>query len=628
MEDLLDDGMNPTGLLDEVNYDLPAEPISEEQIRKDISHAKSEWESIYNDCRQSLLATWSDDKADIWTPTSLAARQGKPTTTVPYIRKFVNKVCELLRLQDVQIKAVPRVQGIEKGTIKFVSDYIRNVQDKSGAPSAYRQAFQSAVTCGLGFIYIESQEKIKGVSDPLRCWIDPKSQEIDGSDAEFAFIEGDEETIYYRKSFNEDGSSVCMAARIDKKTNEIDQWQTDIDDLPIIPVYGQMQMIDGKRYVSGIAGGLIEIQRGLNWTRSVAIERIGASPKPTVIYQRGSVDLDEVSKTIADSYPTIGYDGQDEDGQPYAPPQIISPVANLTDTSAMAQSFANDFYEVTGIYPAQLGESKAGESGIAIQLKQFASSNLYMGMLENLKASIKAAGQVLLDDARIMLQQMGAVQVMQDNGEIVVATPPQMVDFDSFDFAVEISKSYQTNKQEKIEKLQGLAQVIPQSLPFVADILARDLEMGEDVAKRLKNQLLASGTINPDLEGTVSVEDINQVMTMAEQKAAQDAQTIQQLVSENKDLQAKLLRNQETELAKTEMSSIKDIQVATIKEEGADRRAILEASVKELLSDEAFKKMVAETLLKQMGTNESNTQKALADTAKIKNEALGDGEAE
>jgi hypothetical protein len=83
----------------------------------------------------------------------------------------------------------------------LLSSLIGLIEEKSGAKEAYFTAFESAVSCGLGFWRIGSEYcDDEGTEQEIRlfkvdrfdsCWIDPSACKNDASDARFGFYRGE-----------------------------------------------------------------------------------------------------------------------------------------------------------------------------------------------------------------------------------------------------------------------------------------------------------------------------------------------------------------------------------------------------------------------------------------------------
>jgi hypothetical protein len=523
-----------------IDYDVPVPELEYEDVKRHIETCESEWSNIYEDIKISLLACYSDKPEDIWTNEALTGREGKPVATIPLIRKYVKKITSYLAANKISIKVTPRIDDpdVSKDAITFVENYIRGLQDKSGADKAYLQAYESAIACGLGFLFVkdkDGQRTIESIKDVTRCYIDHKSDSINGEDARFGFIKGDDKKyLYFEKVENEAGEEVCVYAKIDGDEIE-EQGACWTDDLPIIPVYGDFTKVDGEKIVHGIVSGLINVQQGVNWAASKAIEQVSTTPQVRVFAEQGSIVSPEVwNRAITEPVAACEYTTLTEDPNVRLnAPQIISPNADLTSSSVLSQYFGTQFSEITGLYNSHFGDGTGKESGIAIELKQEASYGIYESYLDNLKESMKQCGKVLLDYARKALMENDAVYILNQNGQWQTTRVDMLIPFDSFDFAIDISKSYNTKKNEAVEKLVKLAQVIPNQIGYVADLIVGEFlpENQQKAADRIYNSLLKQEIITPDVENNemISVNVAQQMMNKANMALSKKDEQIAQL---------------------------------------------------------------------------------------------------
>jgi hypothetical protein len=307
--------------------------------------------------------------------------------------------------------------------------------------------------------------------------------------------------------------------------------------------------------------------------------------------------------------------GRGEAGDQLAPPTVSQIGQDVSAPLNLSQFFTGQLSEITGIYPAQLGESKAQESGVAIQLKQFASSGLYQGMIDNLKASIQAAGKVVLDMCRARLVEEGEVQTLTPDGQTRIVAVSEMLDFDSFDFVVSVGKSYDTDQDEIVEKVVALAPTMPQAIADTADIILAELmpTKADALKQRIYGAMLKRGQINPDTDTSMIDPAVAQdIMTKAEEKAAADAKTIADLNAQVEALKVQVSNNQETALAKAHLDSTAKIQVADIQQTHADKREIYKGLLAQLLQDKEFKQDVAKMLMQDIN-NSKDHMRASAD---------------
>lgn len=141
-------------------------------------------------------------------------RDGRPCLVINRLPQFVQQVTNDQRQNRPAIKVHPVSDGAKQETAKIIQGLIRHIEYNSNAETAYDTAFESAVTSSFGYFRIvtefsdpESFDQeifVKRIRDAMSVYFDPYSQEPDGSDAQWAFIEDwitkDEYQMKYPKS--------------------------------------------------------------------------------------------------------------------------------------------------------------------------------------------------------------------------------------------------------------------------------------------------------------------------------------------------------------------------------------------------------------------------------------------
>lgn len=140
-------------------------------------------------------------KAGIQWPADVAAQRAtdkRPCLTVNRMQTFVHQVTNPARENRPQINISPIGDRSDKEGAKIFEGMIRSIERDSHADIAYDTALDDAVTSGFGYIRLLTEWKsensfeqvlsIRRVRNPFTVYLDPNSQEPDGSDAKFGFI--------------------------------------------------------------------------------------------------------------------------------------------------------------------------------------------------------------------------------------------------------------------------------------------------------------------------------------------------------------------------------------------------------------------------------------------------------
>ena len=135
-----------------------------------------------------------------WDSALLADRKlkGRPHLTINKIPQFVRQIANEMRQNKPAIKVYPVDDKADIEVAKIRSGIIRNIEYSSKAAVAYNTAGECAVDRSIGFFRLatdycshdsfDQEIKIIPVYNPFSCYIDPASQEIDGSDSNYGFV--------------------------------------------------------------------------------------------------------------------------------------------------------------------------------------------------------------------------------------------------------------------------------------------------------------------------------------------------------------------------------------------------------------------------------------------------------
>ena len=205
----------------------------------DIELAKEEYalcESVSSTNYESCTEDW-DFVHGIgqWDDRDISARQtqGRPALVLNQLLPYLNQVVNDIRQSRLAIRVSPVDDNADIDTAEIFQGIIRNIERQSDAQSVYSTAAMNACGAGIGWIRISTEYsdpmsfdqeiKIDRVLDFTSVYLDPNSEELDGSDAEFGFIRVDytkdrfqelwpdrEPTSFTDKGDKHDGENICV----------------------------------------------------------------------------------------------------------------------------------------------------------------------------------------------------------------------------------------------------------------------------------------------------------------------------------------------------------------------------------------------------------------------------------
>lgn len=325
---------------------------------------------------------------------------------------------------------------------------------------------------------------------------------------------------------------------------EVNEWPGKY--IPIVPVYGDEIVVEGKRYFRSLIHDAKDAQRMYNYWQSTATELVALAPRVPWVGRKGTFDSDSARWATANtqSHSYLEYDKDPPIRQPLDGGQAVGAIQQaLTQSDSMK--------EIMGIYDASLGARSNETSGKAIMARQREGDVSTFHFIDNLARAIRHTGRILIDlipavytrDRVVRIigedgsQQSVRVNsggpepmigpdgkpVVDDKGDVIVA----MHDLTAgkYDLTVTTGPSFTTRREEAAAQMTELVRAFPQAAPFVADIMARNFDWpgADEIAKRFE-------AMNPAKQ--------NQIPPQIQQQLQEMQQAIQKLSGENQSLKA------------------------------------------------------------------------------------------
>jgi len=316
-----------------------------------------------------------------------------------------------------------------------------------------------------------------------------------------------------------------------------DEWLTDEEVLdfnfiPVIPVYGNFEVTEGKVIYFGAVERLMDIQRVHNYAFTRNVEEVALSPRSKWFMTAEQVAGYEAKiRTLNTNMDPV----QLYNHVPDQPPPFYS------DTSSASQSLSNlialtddGIAKASGIFAANIGDNPNVQSGVAIQEQIDRGNNGTAWLFECLEQSIEYTCKLLLraipktyDGTRevVLTQDDGSLQTKMINEPVVdQQTQETIYLYDvtqgQYDVTIDIGAGYKNRQQEAVEAFERLAQIDPALMELGRDIHLNNLEAPnmDLVAQRARQMMLNQGAIPED---QMTEEELQ---IMQQQQAAQQGQ--------------------------------------------------------------------------------------------------------
>ena len=313
--------------------------------------------------------------------------------------------------------------------------------------------------------------------------------------------------------------------------------ETVFDYIPLVPIYGNFDIVDNECVYFGKLENLYDSQRALNYAMSRDFEDGALSPSPTIWMTDAQAEGNDYSQMNTDRAPVRIYNADPEappvNGQSYAGGPLPSQGLQTTiqNTQQMITASSNTFQ-------AQQGNANAQQSGVA-GLQQIEQGNVgNIKWFKDLEVTICQAGKILINAIPRVYDATRQVRILEDDGTSDIVTLNQAV-FDNdtqtnvtlndlsigeYDVVCEVGPAFNSQQKESARSFEVMASINPEFAQSGMDLwLKNKKEPGMDLmAERFRVQLFNAGLI-PETQWTDEErQQIEQQQAEAQQQPPQE----------------------------------------------------------------------------------------------------------
>ena len=339
--------------------------------------------------------------------------------------------------------------------------------------------------------------------------------------------------------------------------------------IPVVPIYGKVVVIDGKREWSGIIKNAMDPQQMFNLYRSTTAEIISSAPKAKYIIAEGQDEGHEEEWATANTNATatLRYKQTDVTGQPAPPPERIQPEGVPEGAMEMAQSMSNDLTSVLGIVDPAM-RIGGNVSGKALQSERSQADSGNYHYFDNMTRSIAFTGRILLSQFPEYYSEERVVRIVGEDGQADLAAINQLdgkndVTVGQYDIVMDTGPGYTTRRQEALD---GFSQLLDSPLgeeisKVGADLVVRLYDApGMEV---LADRLAASNPlsqIDDQSEIPPAVQMQIQAGKQQIQQLTQQVQQMEQIIKSRSDLKQMEIDGAMKRTLMTETTKAHDIE--------------------------------------------------------------------
>ena len=582
----------------------------------DLKHRLQEIREAYSHQYDTMHADLLFLSGDQWPGEEVNIRSvdKQPTITVPILRPYVDRITAPLRLTPLDISVSLKDAKLEK----LINGVLGGICRASGDSEPFVKAMEHAVSVGVGWLVCEvvkERGRFKGNSvirwraprNPCSIYLDPYAQEIDGSDAKYAFEIGYLEKSWAKKQYGDDIDDdaleiarvwdvpaksvtdiICWELKDDPKYEglhivECSRWvgskkvahaEYPIEALPVIPVYGDVNYsTNNDRHWSGLVDRARSTQQLLNYYHSSALEMAKTAPKAPFIGPRGTFEGLEKSWSEVNTrnYAWLEFNMvTGPDGQPAPTPTRLDNQPQIQALQILTGETLDQLGRVTGIPDNLLqGATSTTESGAAITARLGAAELATAHYNDHLAKSMSQLGRVTCDlMPAVYVGERSIVVVDVDNKasrieiDLHEVMTPEVLSI--LDVQTSGGPALEQRRKQAVQSMETIMQISASSNPgLVSQILPEYIELldipnSESIVRKLKGEPdtnAPEGQMDPQVQQTL--QTAQQTIQTLEQHAQVLEQQIQQLQSE-----------QQLKIQLAQLDAQTKIQVATINNQG------------------------------------------------------------
>lgn len=310
--------------------------------------------------------------------------------------------------------------------------------------------------------------------------------------------------------------------------------------IPVIPVWGNQQNIDGEvRHVSMIHKSK-DAQLLYDYSRSAFAEKVGQGPEWVAAVGQTDTYPDEWNgKTRVQ---VRHYDPTGANGDKLPPPQRTDPSDIPAGFAQDMQLSEHDIQGTLGMYQASLGRQGNATSGVQEREQARKGDVATFHYHDNLARALKVVGTLIVKavprvyDSRRVLRTVG-MDGSSDEARIDPKSPvPYQEQGKVYNLAlgvygvtVKVGPSYQTQRMEAAAEMAQIATSDPNFMPMYGDLYfkAQDWPMADELAKRAK--MLLPPQIQQAEQDDQQSPELKAAMAQSQQAIAQRDQVIHEM---------------------------------------------------------------------------------------------------
>jgi len=336
--------------------------------------------------------------------------------------------------------------------------------------------------------------------------------------------------------------------------------------IPVVPVYGGRIVIDSKSIKYGLVRYAKDPQKMYNFWQTSMTEAIALAPKAKWLLAEGQDEGHENEWAAANikATPVLRYKQTDIEGRMAPVPTRLQPEPPPLGIMGAAESVSNDLQQVVGIFdPSQLPTGNISGKALNGQQQQTDMTNYHY--YDNLTKSIAQTGRIILDLIPKIYDSERVMRIIGVDGKpdlITINEASQVgrvlndVTVGEYDVSMDTGPGYASRRIQAVEAMMPLIGASPELFQAAGDLVFRQMDFpgAEIIADRL-------AAVNP----LAQIDEKSDIPPQVQMQLAQAKQQMQMMQQQMQAMQLEINNRG---------------QVAQIKEEGANKRKLMEVTAK------------------------------------------------
>lgn len=337
--------------------------------------------------------------------------------------------------------------------------------------------------------------------------------------------------------------------------------------IPVVPVYGESLILDGRRKRWGVTKQAKDPQRMVNYWETTATESLALAPKAKYLLAEGQDEghENEWAQANTKATATLRYKQRDVNGEQAPPPIRVQPEPPPVGMFTALTGATQNLREVIGMSdPAQ--RVAGNVSGKALRAEQFQTDQSNFHFYDNLTRSIRHTGKIILDWIPVIYDRQRIVRIIGEDGRPDMVTINEKavdkilndVTIGEYDVIMDTGPGYNSKREEAVETFgQMLGTPLGEKIAAVADdLIVRNLDVpGADV---IADRLAAANPL-------AQIDEASDIPPGVQMKIKQMQNALQQAGAQIQGLTQELKNKQSIE---------------AMRQDGETRRTLIQATAK------------------------------------------------